>query len=186
MGKNSYAEMTVVERISGVSLAKQSMLIDAVKARLYYRALLDLPAASQISRSENGTALLITPSTMSRRKAAGYLRRDESDRVVRLAGVIDSCWYRFVYIDRQYGACTDMATKPPSEQELLDGLDAYTTDDDELALSQPQGLTPLERLKGSVKRYERPTDPVWNEYFGSEDVSDDLLEDSEQPKNERT
>ena len=60
MGKNSYAEMTVVERISGVSLAKQSMLIDAVKARLYYRALLDLQAASQISRSENGTALLIT------------------------------------------------------------------------------------------------------------------------------
>ena len=79
-----------------------------------------------------------------------------------------------------------MATKRPSEQELLDGLDAYTTDDDELALSQPQGLTPLERLKGSVKRYERPTDPVWNECFGSEGGSDDLLEDSEQPKNERT
>lgn len=79
-----------------------------------------------------------------------------------------------------------MATKPTSEKELLDGHDAYTAHHDELAHSMPQGMTPLERLKGSVKRYERPTDPVWNEYFGSEGVSDDLLADREQPKNERT
>lgn len=89
MGKNSYAEMTVVERISGVSLAEQSMLVDAVKAGLSYRALIDLQAAFQVSRSEIGKALLMTPSTMSRRKAVGYLRPDESDRVVRLARVLD-------------------------------------------------------------------------------------------------
>tara|TARA_B100000676_G_C17988097_1_gene793194 strand:+ start:318 stop:752 length:435 start_codon:yes stop_codon:yes gene_type:complete len=89
MGKNSYAEMTVVERISGVPLAEQSKLIDVVKAGLPYRALLDLQAAFQISRSEIGKALLITPSTMSRRKTGGYLRPDESDRVVRLARMLD-------------------------------------------------------------------------------------------------
>ena len=89
MGKNSYAEMTVVERIAGVPLAEQSKLIDAVKAGLPYRALLDLQAAFQVSRSELGQALLIAPSTMSRRKTGGYLRPDESDRVVRLARVLD-------------------------------------------------------------------------------------------------
>ncbi|WP_288372807.1 hypothetical protein [uncultured Marinobacter sp.] len=45
----------------------------------------------------------------------------------------------------------------------------------------PQELTPLERLKGSVKRYDRPTDSVWDEYFDSDGVSDDLMEDREQP-----
>jgi len=59
-----------------------------------------------------------------------------------------------------------MATKRPTEKELLDGLDAHTAHADELAEPLPQELTPLERLKGSVKRYERPTDPVWDEYAG--------------------
>lgn len=89
MGKNSYADKTVVERIAGVPLAEQSRLIDAVKAGLPYRALFDLQAAFQVSRSELGQALLIAPSTMSRRKTGGYLRPDESDRVVRLARVLD-------------------------------------------------------------------------------------------------
>lgn len=89
MGKTRYAEKTVVERITGVPKAEQSKLIDAVKAGLPYRALLDLQAAFQISRSEIGKALLVTPSTMSHRKAAGYLRRDESERVVRLDRVLD-------------------------------------------------------------------------------------------------
>jgi antitoxin VapB len=46
----------------------------------------------------------------------------------------------------------------------------------------PQELTPLERLKGSVKRYERPFDSVWDEYFDSDErVSDDFMEDRDQP-----
>ena len=50
----------------------------------------------------------------------------------------------------------------------------------------PQELTPLERLKGSVKRYERPTDPVWDEFFESDEgVTDDFMEDREQPKKGR-
>jgi len=79
-----------------------------------------------------------------------------------------------------------MNTKRPTEQELLDGLDAYTAHADELAAPLPQELTPLERLKGSVKHYDRPTDPVWDEYFDSESVSDDFMEEREQPKKGRT
>lgn len=75
-----------------------------------------------------------------------------------------------------------MGIKRMTEQELLKGLDARGAHADELAELLPQELTPLERLKGSVKRYERPTDPVWDEYFDSDDVeSDDFMEDRKQP-----
>ena len=78
-----------------------------------------------------------------------------------------------------------MKTKRPTEKEPLDGLDAHTAHADELAEPLPQELTPLERLKGTVKAYERPTDPVWDEWFDSEGVSDDFMEDREQPKKGR-
>lgn len=79
-----------------------------------------------------------------------------------------------------------MTTKRPTEKELLDGLDAYTAHADELAAPRPQELTPLERLKGTVKRYERPTAPVWDEFFESDEgVTDDFMEDREQPREGR-
>ncbi|RBP30718.1 hypothetical protein DET50_107133 [Marinobacter pelagius] len=49
-----------------------------------------------------------------------------------------------------------MNKKRLTEKDLLEGLDAHTAHADELAQPLPQELTPLERLKGSVKRYERP------------------------------
>tara|TARA_Y100001001_G_scaffold164562_1_gene197211 strand:- start:5276 stop:5518 length:243 start_codon:yes stop_codon:yes gene_type:complete len=79
-----------------------------------------------------------------------------------------------------------MTSKRPSEKELLDGLDTHTAHADELAEPLPQELTPLERLKGSVKRYDRPTDPVWDEWFESDDrATEDFMEDREQPKDGR-
>jgi antitoxin VapB len=78
-----------------------------------------------------------------------------------------------------------MHTKRPTEKELLEGLDAHAAHADELADLLPQELSPLERLKGSVKHYDRPTDPVWDEWFDSEGVSDDFMEDREQPKDGR-
>jgi len=78
-----------------------------------------------------------------------------------------------------------MKNKTFTEKELLEALDAHTAHADELAEPLPQELTPLERLKGSVKRYERPTDPVWDEYFDSEEgVTDDFVKDRDQPLNE--
>lgn len=70
-----------------------------------------------------------------------------------------------------------MKKKPFTEQELLKGVDAESAHADELANPYPKELTPLERLKGSVKRYEHPTDPVWDEYFDSDGVSDDFMND---------
>ena len=58
-----------------------------------------------------------------------------------------------------------MTKKRFTEQELLEGLDAESSHADELVSPHPHELTPLERLRGSVLRYERPTDPVWDEFF---------------------
>lgn len=75
-----------------------------------------------------------------------------------------------------------MSIKRMAEKELLDGLDARGAHADELAGLLPQELTPLERLRGSVKRYDRPTDPVWDNYFDSDEgVSDDFMEDRDLP-----
>jgi antitoxin VapB len=74
-----------------------------------------------------------------------------------------------------------MARKKLTEQDLLKGLDAHTAHADELADPLPQELTPLERLKGSVKHYDRPTESVWDEFFDADEgVSDDFMEDRDQ------
>lgn len=69
-----------------------------------------------------------------------------------------------------------------TEHELLDGLNAKTAHADELVDLLPQELTPLERLRGSVKHYERPFDSVWDECADSDDhCSDDFMEGRDQP-----
>ena len=74
-----------------------------------------------------------------------------------------------------------MSIKRMTEQELLEGLDAKGAHADELAEPLAQELAPLERLRGSVKRYVRPTDPVWDEYAGSDGgFIDDFMEDRDQ------
>jgi antitoxin VapB len=79
-----------------------------------------------------------------------------------------------------------MARKKPTEQDLLKDLDAHTAHADELAEPLPQELTPLERLKGSIKRYDRPTESVWDEFFDADEgVSDDFMEDRDQPPKDR-
>jgi len=79
-----------------------------------------------------------------------------------------------------------MARKQLTEQDLLKGLDAHTAHADELADPLPQELTPLERLKGSVKRYDRPTDPVWGEFFGADEgVTADFMEEREPSSKKR-
>lgn len=76
-----------------------------------------------------------------------------------------------------------MKIRRMTEHELLRDLNRYTAHADELAKPGANELSPLERLKGSVKRYVRPTDPVWDEYFDSEGVTHDFMEDRNQPAN---
>lgn len=73
-----------------------------------------------------------------------------------------------------------MTTHHQGLAQVLMYLDAIRGEG--LAEPLPQELTPLERLKGSVKRYERPTDPIWDDYFDSDEgVSDDFMAERHQP-----
>tara|TARA_R110002095_G_scaffold200413_2_gene180651 strand:- start:1204 stop:1443 length:240 start_codon:yes stop_codon:yes gene_type:complete len=71
-----------------------------------------------------------------------------------------------------------MSTTHITEEELLKDLDAYGAHAEELAELLLHESTPLERLKGSVVRYDRPFDSVWEEHFNSdEDERDKVAED---------
>ena len=75
-----------------------------------------------------------------------------------------------------------MNIKRIKEKELLVGLNADKAHADELAQPLPHELEPLERLRSSVKRYDRPTDPVWDEQCDSDKgVSEDFIKDRDQP-----
>jgi antitoxin VapB len=61
-----------------------------------------------------------------------------------------------------------MKKKPLTEQELLEDLNEESAHADELPQPLMHELSPLEQLKGSVKSYERPTDPVWDEHVDTD------------------
>lgn len=74
-----------------------------------------------------------------------------------------------------------MTNKRPTEQELLNDLDTYAAHGDELTEPLPDECESLRKLKSSVKRFERPTDPAsntegWDEWFDAEGVSGDFME----------
>jgi len=75
-----------------------------------------------------------------------------------------------------------MKKKLPTEQELLKDLNPREAHSDELADPLAHELDPLDRLKGSVKKFEGPTDPAtdpkdWDAWFDGEGVSGDFIED---------
>ena len=75
-----------------------------------------------------------------------------------------------------------MKKKLPTEQELLENLDAYGAHADELAETLSHESEPLEKLKGSVKKFERPTDPAiasedWDAWLDGEGTSEDFMKD---------
>ena len=70
-------------------------------------------------------------------------------------------------------------TKRPSEKDLLKDLDAYTSHADELAEPLPQELSPLDRLKGSVKRYDPVWDSLWEEDAGENADSEQVRDNPE-------
>ena len=74
-----------------------------------------------------------------------------------------------------------MTSKRIPEKELLKNLNAHTAHADELATPMANEVDPLERLKDSVLRYERPLDPVWDEYLDSEGYSENFMSKRDQP-----
>jgi antitoxin VapB len=74
-------------------------------------------------------------------------------------------------------------TKRFTEKDLLKGLDAHGAHADEAAEPTANELTPLERLRGSVLKYENPLADTWDEWFDAAGESNSQLsEDRDQPK----
>lgn len=76
-----------------------------------------------------------------------------------------------------------MEKKRPTEQELLKDLNPCGAHAYELAELLAHELDPLDRVKGSVKKFERPADPAtdpedWDAWFDGEGVSEDFMEGS--------
>ncbi|ODB85939.1 hypothetical protein A3194_12385 [Candidatus Thiodiazotropha endoloripes] len=65
-------------------------VLGCVKKGLKYSAITQLKAALHTSQKETAQILSIPTSTLQRRKKAGRLKTDESDRVVRLASIKDA------------------------------------------------------------------------------------------------
>lgn len=74
-----------------------------------------------------------------------------------------------------------MSTERLREQELPKRLDAHTAHADALAEPPAQEIDPLERLKGSVKRHERPLDGCWDYADDDGAESDELLKNYDKP-----
>ncbi|MAM00103.1 hypothetical protein [Hydrocarboniclastica marina] len=69
-----------------------------------------------------------------------------------------------------------------SEKDLLRGLNEHTGHADEVFTPLPRELDPLEKLKGSVIKYDRPFDSVWDDWFDDQDVSEESLASRDQPE----
>lgn len=77
---------------------------------------------------------------------------------------------------------TAMTKKLPTEQELLKDLTPYGAHADDLARLLPRESEPLERLEGSVNKFDRSTDLVtgsedWDARFDEEGISGDFMKD---------
>ncbi len=76
-----------------------------------------------------------------------------------------------------------IVTKRITEKDLLKGLDAHGAHVDEAAEPTANELTPLERLHGSVQKYEDPLADTWDEWFdAAAEGNSQFPEDRDQPK----
>src|ERR1700693_725428 len=73
----------------GLSLRRVDDLIHEVRRGLSFRTLESLSSESGISVSELSSILDIPDRTLARRKAAGRLARDESERLLGMSGLFE-------------------------------------------------------------------------------------------------
>lgn len=88
-GKNPRITSLVGE-IAGVKANDGSALLVKIRKGLNFNAVLKLEKALESSRKEMAVLLSIPTSTLTRRKNEDHLQVDESDRVIRLAKLVDA------------------------------------------------------------------------------------------------
>ena len=80
----------LVQRVTGIRSGSREKILTRIKKGLKYTAITQLEEALHTSQKEIAQVLSIPLSTLQRRKKAGQLQTDESDRVVRLARLKDT------------------------------------------------------------------------------------------------
>lgn len=81
---------TLVAEVTGVWSGDRNEMIKKVRSGLLAKDLIAVQRALQAPQREVAKILSIPISTLTRRKKAGRLNRDESERVVRIAHLVDS------------------------------------------------------------------------------------------------
>ncbi|PVV06403.1 MAG: hypothetical protein B6D77_15860 [gamma proteobacterium symbiont of Ctena orbiculata] len=82
--------LRLVQKVTGIRSGNREKILNRIKKGLKYSAITQLEEALHTSQKEIAQVLSIPPSTLQRRKKAGLLQTDESDRVVRLASLKDA------------------------------------------------------------------------------------------------
>jgi putative toxin-antitoxin system antitoxin component (TIGR02293 family) len=73
----------------GLKVTRTDQLIDQVQHGLSFKALVSLEAASGMTASEIASIIGIPARTLARRRSAGKLAPDESERLLRIATVLE-------------------------------------------------------------------------------------------------
>lgn len=116
-------------------------LIAAVKAGLDARVFVDLSHRLGVSEARLASVAGIAPTTLGRRKRAGALAQDESERVLRLASLLE-------HATRAFGDEADAADWLRSSNVALGGVAPLDLADTELGAREVDDL--LGRLEHGV------------------------------------
>lgn len=116
-------------------------LIDAVKAGLDVRVFVDLSSRLGISEARLASLTGIAPTTLGRRKRSGALAQDESERVLRLASLLE-------HATRTFGDEADAADWLRSTNVALGGIAPLELADTEVGAREVDDL--LGRLEYGV------------------------------------
>lgn len=77
-------------QVTGIPSTNRAEMLETIRQGLHFGAVEQLELALRASRKEMATVLSIPVSTLTRRKSEGRLHSDESDRVVRVAHLVDA------------------------------------------------------------------------------------------------
>lgn len=87
--QTAVARRATVKKVTGVAAENRAKVLSRIRKGLAFRAIEALEEILNTSRKDLAELLSIPVSTMTRRKGEGHLHVDESDRVVRIARLVD-------------------------------------------------------------------------------------------------
>ena len=88
-GRRQRVSLNTLGSSLGLKVSRTDQLIDQVQQGLSFKALVSLAAMSGMTASEIASIIGIPARTLARRRVAGKLAPDESERLLRIAAVFE-------------------------------------------------------------------------------------------------